>query len=84
MLCWHPVNGNPELWRALRARGMRTAFRFQLLAQMTTEQRDGLTASLIHLPVTSLVFLKHFGRVEVDIQNSAFPTNRHGPLGVTA
>jgi hypothetical protein len=66
-----PVNGEPELWRRLRARGMRTAFRFPLLAKMTTEQRDGLATALRHLPVTSLVFLKHLGRVEVDIQNSA-------------
>jgi hypothetical protein len=65
-----PVNGEPELWRTLRARGMRTAFRFPLLAKMTTEQRDGLATALRHLPVTSLVFLKHLGRVEVDIQNS--------------
>ena len=65
-----PVDGEPELWRELRGRGMRTAFRFPLLDKMTTEQRDGLATSLRNLPLTSLVFLKHLGRVEVAIQTS--------------
>jgi hypothetical protein len=65
-----PVDSEPERWQELRARGMTTAFRFPLLAKMSTEQRDGLIAALRHLPVTSLVFLKHLGRVEVSIRNS--------------
>src|SRR5450631_2080057 len=52
---------------------MNTAFRFPLLDKMTTEQRGGLTAALLSLPVTSLVFLKHLGRVEVTIRSAERP-----------
>jgi hypothetical protein len=60
-----PMEGVREQWRALRERGMQTAFRFPLRAKMTAEQRDGLAQALRNLPVTSLVFLKHLERVEV-------------------
>lgn len=63
-----PMEGMREQWRALRERGMQTAFRFPLRARMTSEQRDDLAQALRDLPVTSLVFLKHLERVEVTIQ----------------
>jgi len=68
-----PIENEPEMWRALLAQGMRTAFRFPL-AKMGTEQRDKLATALRQLPVTSLVFLKHLSRVQVKIQK---PTMSH-------
>jgi len=65
-----PIESEPERWQELQTRGMNTAFRFPLLDKMTTEQRRGLSAALENLPVTSLVFLKHLGRVEMRIRNS--------------
>lgn len=65
-----PVDEEPAAWRALRERGMQTAFRFPLHAKMTNQQRNGLAASLRSLPVTSLVFLKHLGCVEVSIHTA--------------
>ena len=67
-----PVDSEPERWQELRARGMSTAFRFPLSRKMTAGQRGGLIAALRNLPATSLVFLKHLGRVEVSIRNSEF------------
>lgn len=58
-------------WARLRQQGMNTAFRFPLRDKMTGEQRDRLASVLRELPVTSLIFLKHIGRVEVDISRSS-------------
>jgi hypothetical protein len=66
-----PVSQGNAGWDRLRQRGMNTAFRFPLRDKMTGEQRDRLAAVLRELPVTSLVFLKHIGRIEVDIRRSS-------------
>ena len=66
---WRATRENDE-WACLRQRGMNTAFRFPLREKMNVEQRDRLAFVLRELPVTSLVFLKHIGRVEVDIRRS--------------
>jgi len=65
-----PTNREIAEWARLRQRGMNTAFRFPLRDKMNGEQRDRLALVLRELPVTSLVFLKHIGRVEVDIRRS--------------
>ncbi|MBI5487040.1 MAG: DUF3883 domain-containing protein [Deltaproteobacteria bacterium] len=65
-----PANEAPAAWDRLRLQGMNTAFRFPLRARMTGEQRDRLASVLRDLPITSLVFLKHIGRIEVDIRRS--------------
>ena len=65
-----PIEREPKQWKDLRARGMNTAFRFPLPAKMTAQQRDAIVSALQNLPVTSLMFLKHLGRVEVSIQTS--------------
>lgn len=67
---WPSDPGNLE-WNRLHLTGMNTAFRFPLRDKMTGEQRNRLAAVLRDLPVTSLVFLKHIGRVEVDIRRSS-------------
>lgn len=67
---WSADRENAE-WARLRQRGMNTAFRFPLRNKMTGEQRDRLATVLRELPVTSLVFLKHIGRVEVEIRRSS-------------
>jgi len=66
-----PIEDEPILWKELRGRGMRTAFRFPLRSKMSGAQRDGLARALRDLPVTSLVFLKHLSRVEVAIKRSS-------------
>lgn len=63
------IENEPEEWRSLRDAGMRTAFRFPLRQTMTDEQRERLAEALRSLPVTSLIFLKHLERIEVDIRS---------------
>jgi hypothetical protein len=65
-----PVDNEPKRWKELRECGMNTAFRFPLLDNKAKGKREGLAAALRNLPVTSLVFLKHLGRVEVSIRTS--------------
>jgi hypothetical protein len=65
-----PANPEDAEWARLRQLGMNTAFRFPLRDKMTGEQRDRLATVLRELPITSLVFLKHIGRVEVEIERS--------------
>lgn len=85
---WSSIPGNHE-WDRLRRAGMNTAFRFPLREKMTDEQRDRLAAVLRDLPVTSLVFLKHIGRIEVDIRRSsesrsyAWSVHRQHAVGAT-
>ena len=50
---------------------MNTAFRFPFRDKISEEQRDRLATVLRELPITSLVFLKHIGRVEVGIKRSS-------------
>jgi hypothetical protein len=85
---WSGNHGTPQ-WDRLRLRGMNTAFRFPLREKMNAEQRDRLAAVLRDLPVTSLVFLKHIGRIEVDISRSsesrsfAWSVHRQHAIGET-
>jgi hypothetical protein len=69
------IDSESTQWQELRSRGMTTAFRFPLRSTMTTDQREGLISTLRQLPVTSLVFLKHLGRVEVTISEVPFPVS---------
>lgn len=64
------VDASVPAWGRLRERGMNTAFRFPLREKMTHDQRDRLARVLRNLPVTSLVFLKHIGRIEVQIDRT--------------
>lgn len=64
------ADGFGGTWDRLRQQGMNTAFRFPLRNTMTTEQRTLLAATLQGFPVTSLVFLKHIGRIEVKIDRT--------------
>ena len=66
-----PANLEDAEWARLRQRGMNTAFRFPFRDKMNEEQRDRLATVLRELPITSLVFLKHIGRVEVEIKRSS-------------
>jgi hypothetical protein len=66
-----PANLEDAEWARLRQRGMNTAFRFPFRDKMNEEQRDRLATVLRDLPITSLVFLKHIGRVEVEIRRSS-------------
>lgn len=63
-----PAEVDTTAWERLRLRGMNTAFRFPLPERLTSEQRARLAAVLRELPISALVFLKHIGRVEVDIR----------------
>ncbi|MBL7044307.1 MAG: DUF3883 domain-containing protein [Pirellulaceae bacterium] len=65
-----PVDEAGPAWERLSSRGMNTAFRFPLREKMTLEQRNRLAGVLRNLPVTSLVFLKHIGRIEVHIDRT--------------
>lgn len=63
---WH-VDHRQEVWDEMRAQGLRTAFRFPLHARMTGDQQGRLAQALRELPITALLFLKHLGRVEIEI-----------------
>jgi hypothetical protein len=65
-----PADQKSAEWARMRQRGMNTAFRFPLRDKMNGEQRDRLATVLRELPVTSLIFLKHIERVEVEIRRS--------------
>jgi len=65
-----PLNREDAEWARLHQLGMNTAFRFPLRDKMNEEQRDRLTAVLREMPITSLVFLKHISRVEIEISRS--------------
>jgi hypothetical protein len=69
-----PVEGPVSAWERLRSCGMNTAFRFPLREKMTDEQRERLDGGLRNLPVTSLIFLKHIGRIEVHVNRGEQPT----------
>jgi len=62
------IDEEPEEWHSLRSSGMHTAFRFPLRQTMSDEQRKRLAEALRNLPITSLIFLKHLERIEVDIR----------------
>ncbi len=64
-----------ETWERLRGQGMNTAFRFPLREKMSAEQRDRLAGVLRNLPITSLVFLKHLSRIEVEVRQSDTSTS---------
>lgn len=63
-----PVDRVPAEWAEMRAAGMQTAFRFPLRSKITPEQQAWLADALISLPVTTLLFLKHFRRVEFAVR----------------
>ncbi len=87
-ICRFPwtIETKPHGWQEMVARGMRTAFRFPLRTQLTKEHRDRLADTLIQMPLTALLFLKHLRRVELvvhragDSREIAWTIDR-GPVG---
>jgi hypothetical protein len=77
-ICRFPydVASDQAAWRELCARGFRTAFRFPFRSTDKNEQRKRLETDLIHLPVSSLLFLKRLRVVEIEIvgDGSGFQT----------
>jgi hypothetical protein len=63
-----PVAQEPEEWQNLRRAGFRTAFRFPLREKDRASHLQRLAAALRSLPLTSLLFLKHLRRVEVELR----------------
>jgi hypothetical protein len=50
-------------WIEQHGEGIRTLFRFPLRDDLTDERWRGLADRLLHLPITSILFLKHLERV---------------------
>ena len=61
------VTAMPEAWTTLEANGFRTAFRFPFADHLTSAQRVGLADSLLELPITTVLFLKHLEEVRVEV-----------------
>lgn len=59
----------PDEWQHQRADGMTTAFCFPFHTDVTAEHRERLATALRTLPVTSILFLKHLERIEIDIRH---------------
>lgn len=57
-------------WKELAARGFRTLFRFPLKHSLDSERRELLAQRLLELPPTAILFLKHLGRVEIELDTS--------------
>jgi len=58
----------PPLWDEFRTQGIRTLFRFPLRKDLSEEVRSDLAKQLIGLPVTSILFLKHLERVDIEVE----------------
>ena len=60
----------PAEWDEAQAAGLRTLFRFPLRADLSQAQRSKLADRLIDLPVTTILFLKHLERIDVEVDTS--------------
>lgn len=56
-------------WIEQHGEGIRTLFRFPLRDDLADERWRGLADRLLHLPITSILFLKHLERVEVCVES---------------
>ncbi len=66
-----PVGREPEEWQNLRQAGFQTAFRFPLREKDQAAHLRRLAEVLRSLPLTSLLFLKHLRRVEIELRVTA-------------
>lgn len=57
----------PAEWKQAQSAGVRTLFRFPLRTDLGPDQRSKLADRLIDLPVTAILFLKHLGRIDVEV-----------------
>jgi len=58
----------PPAWGELSGDGFHTAFRFPFSSRVTTAQRLTLADSLLDLPLTTVLFLKHLEEVTVEVR----------------
>ena len=58
---------DPLFWDETRATGIRTLFRFPFRDNVPYEHRQELAQRLQTIPVTTVLFLKHLERVEIEI-----------------
>ncbi|MHB9129924.1 MAG: sacsin N-terminal ATP-binding-like domain-containing protein [Armatimonadota bacterium] len=63
-----PVDAMPTEWKRMHANGMTTAFRFPFHPAVTQEQKARLIDTLRSLPITTILFLKHLERIEIEIR----------------
>lgn len=69
------VSRDSALLLALGFGSCPTVFRFPFKSAFSVKHREQLARSLMHLPLTSLIFLKHLKKVEVCIQFPALTEN---------
>ena len=60
-----------DRWPALRDSGLNAAFQFPFREDFASDQREGLTALLLGLPLTTVLFLKHLESVEVRVDQTS-------------
>ncbi len=65
-----------DRWPALRDSGLNAAFQFLLREEFASDQREGLTALLLGLPLTTVLFLKHLESVEVRVDREGRSEHR--------
>lgn len=66
----HDLEEAPAYWEHLHEEGIRTLFRFPLRADLTEEVRSALAERLLGFRVTSILFLKHLERVDVEVDRN--------------
>lgn len=62
-----PLTDEPPEWTAARRSGINTLFQFPLRSGLSPDQWDSLADRLFHLPVSTVLFLKHLEQVEVTV-----------------
>jgi hypothetical protein len=71
-----PVAESHPRWLDYAAAGFNTAFRFPFRADLDPEARRAVADLLLELPLTTVLFLKHLERVEIDVEQRSREASR--------
>jgi hypothetical protein len=65
-----PVESLPDYWHDVQGNRIQTLFRFPFGTKVDSKKRGILIQALLDLPVTTVLFLKHLEKVEIEIATS--------------
>lgn len=63
-----PLGHDAPAWRGYREEGYQTGFCFPFRASVDLDKRRALADQLLHLPLTTVLFLKHLEQIEVRVE----------------
>jgi hypothetical protein len=66
-----PVDDIPDYWEEAQEQGIKTLFRFPFGTKIDGKKKSALVQALRDLPVTTILFLKHLERVDIEIATTA-------------